>query len=46
MFSTVYGATIDNLTILLFRDSTPDGRTIGTFVRNTIRLMKEPELNE
>ena len=46
MFSTVFGATIDNLTILLFRDSTADGRTIGTFVRNTIRLMKETELNE
>ncbi|CAD8090115.1 unnamed protein product [Paramecium primaurelia] len=46
MFSTVYGATIDNLTILLYRDTTADGQIVGTCVRNVVRLMKEPELNE
>ncbi|CAD8090600.1 unnamed protein product [Paramecium primaurelia] len=46
MFSTVYGATIDNLTILLYRDTTADGKVVGTCVKNIVRLMKEPELNE
>ncbi|CAD8169292.1 unnamed protein product [Paramecium octaurelia] len=45
MFSTVYGATIDNLTILLYRDTTPDGQEVGTCVRNAVRLMKESELD-
>ncbi|CAD8104436.1 unnamed protein product [Paramecium sonneborni] len=46
MFSTIYGATIDNLTILLYRDTTADGKIVGTCVKNVVRLMKESDLSE
>lgn len=46
MFSTIYGATIDNLTILLYRDAGIDGKTIGTCVGRAIRLMKEHILDD
>lgn len=46
MFSTVYGATIDNLTILLFRDLSHDEKIAGTCVRNVVRMMKEDVLDD
>lgn len=44
-YSQIYGITIDNLTILLYRDVAVDGKVVGNSVRKSIRLIKEPLIN-
>ncbi|CAD8178320.1 unnamed protein product [Paramecium pentaurelia] len=43
-YSQIYGNTIDNLTILLYRDVTADGKIVGKSIKKPIRLLKETEI--